>query len=183
MIGMIFYPDSPRYISEIEAREIVSSLPEDLIPVGVFVNPGYEEIKSVVENVGIKGVQIHGKANVEDIRKLDLKLIQAHRINESFQFDTLSEEECDYTLLDNRVNGFYGGTGKVFDWSLIPSHIDKERLILAGGLNPDNVTDAILKVNPALVDVSSGVESSPGIKDKSELRKLFEAVEVANSGF
>lgn len=182
MIGMIFYPDSPRYVSEIEARNIVSSLPEDIIPVGVFVNPLFDEIKSVVEKVGIKGIQIHGKANVEDTRKLDLKLIRAHRIDESFRFDTISDEECDYILLDNKVNGLYGGTGSLFDWNLIPSHIDRETLILAGGLNPDNIVDAILRVNPAIVDISSGVESSPGIKDKSELRKLFEAVEVANSG-
>lgn len=177
-IGMIFYSESPRFVTYETASKIVSSLPDDVIPVGVFVNPTNEEIGSAIKQTGIKAVQIHGNVNIEKLKELDIIQIRAYGINDSFDFNSISENNCDYLLLDNSVSGHYGGTGKTFVWKNIPASVDRDKLILAGGLNPENVGSAIKSVKPAVVDVSSGVESSPGIKDKTKLKEFFKSVPV-----
>lgn len=190
-IGMIFYPDSPRFVTYETALKIVSSLPELVIPVGVFVNPTLEEVVSGIKETGIKAVQIHGTLNQDELKELKIIKIRAFGINDSFDFRSVSDNDYDYLLLDNSIKGQYGGTGKTFNWTKIPSSINKDKLILAGGLNPENIGEAIKSVKPAVVDVSSGVESSPGIKDKSKLITFFKSVpvrlmpgkEIADRGF
>ena len=180
MIGMIFYDKSPRFISNSAAEKIVQILPEEVLPVGVFVNPEVEEISSIIDNTGIRAVQIHGKFNSDEVNNLKLPLIQAYSISDKNDFDSIRQNGSDYFLLDNKELNRYGGTGKTFDWELIPTDLRKDRMILAGGITAENAAEAISKINPAFLDVSSGVESSPGIKDKMKLEQLFEAVERAN---
>ncbi|MCH7887315.1 MAG: phosphoribosylanthranilate isomerase [Candidatus Marinimicrobia bacterium] len=180
MIGMIFYDKSPRFISNSVAEKIVRILPEDVLPVGVFVNPTIEEVNPVVEATGIKALQIHADFVIEELRKLNLPLIQAYSISNKSDFDSLRRNGSDYFLLDNKELNSYGGTGRTFDWELIPTDLRKDRMILAGGINVENVADAISKIKPAFLDISSGVESSPGIKDRMKLEQLFSAVEKAN---
>ena len=182
-IGMIFYSESPRYINYETVSKIVSSLPDGVIPVGVFVEPTREEIISAIEQTGITAVQIHSNSKITDLNGLNVIQIRAYGVNDLFDFNSISENDCDYLLLDNSVKGQYGGTGGKFNWNNIPASIDRDKLILAGGLNPENVGDAIHIVMPSIVDVSSGVESSPGIKDKFKLSDFFKSVELANSGF
>ena len=182
-IGIIFYPKSPRFVVNETALNIVSSLPDEVIPVGVFVNPKRNEIISAVEETGIKAVQVHGSMDFNKLKELNIIRIRAFRINDSFDFNAIPDNEFDYTLLDNFINGQYGGTGKTFDWKNIPPSINRAKFILAGGLKPENVGTAIKTLKPAVVDVSSGVESSPGIKDESKVREFFKSVENADSGF
>ena len=181
MIGMIFYDKSPRFISNSAAEKIVQILPEEVLPVGVFVNPEVEEISSIIDNTGIKAVQIHGKFNSDEVNSLNLPLIQAYSISDKNDFDSIRQNGSDYFLLDNKELNSYGGTGKTFDWELIPTDLRKDRMILAGGITAENAAEAVSKINPAFLDVSSGVESSPGIKDKMKLEQLFKAVERANA--
>ncbi len=181
MIGMIFYDKSPRFISDSAAEKIVQILPEEVLPVGVFVNPEVEEISSIIDNTGIKALQIHGKFNSDEVNSLNLPLIQAYSISDKNDFDSIRQNGSDYFLLDNKELNSYGGTGKTFDWELIPTDLRKDRMILAGGITAENAAEAISKINPAFLDVSSGVESSPGIKDKMKLEQLFKAVERANA--
>lgn len=180
MIGMIFYDKSPRFISNSAAEKIVQILPEEVLPVGVFVNPEVEEISSIIDNTGIKALQIHGKFNSDEVNSLNLPLIQAYSISDKNDFDSIRQNGSDYFLLDNKELNSYGGTGKTFDWELIPTDLRKDRMILAGGITAENAAEAVSKINPAFLDVSSGVESSPGIKDKMKLEQLFKAVERAN---
>ena len=181
MIGMIFYDKSPRFISDSAAEKIVQILPEEVLPVGVFVNPEVEKISSIIDNTGIKALQIHGKFNNDEVNNLNLPLIQAYSISDKNDFDSIRQNGSDYFLLDNKELNRYGGTGKTFDWELIPTDLRKDRMILAGGITAENAAEAISKISPAFLDVSSGVESSPGIKDKMKLEQLFKAVERANA--
>ena len=181
MIGMIFYDKSPRFISDSAAEKIVQILPEEVLPVGVFVNPEVEKISSIIDNTGIKALQIHGKFNSDEVNSLNLPLIQAYSISDKNDFDSIRQNGSDYFLLDNKELNSYGGTGKTFDWELIPTDIRKDRMILAGGITAENAAEAVSKISPAFLDVSSGVESSPGIKDKMKLEQLFKAVERANA--
>ena len=181
MIGMIFYDKSPRFISDSAAEKIVQILPEEVLPVGVFVNPEVEKISSIIDNTGIKALQIHGKFNSDEVNSLNLPLIQAYSIIDKNDFDSIRQNGSDYFLLDNKELNRYGGTGKTFDWELIPTDLRKDRMILAGGITAENAAEAVSKINRAFLDVSSGVESSPGIKDKMKLEQLFKAVERANA--
>ena len=180
MIGMIFYDKSPRFISDSAAEKIVQILPKEVLPVGVFVNPEVEKISSIIDNTGIKALQIHGKFNSDEVNSLNLPLIQAYSISDKNDFDSIRQNGSDYFLLDNKELNSYGGTGKTFDWELIPTDLRKDRMILAGGITAENAAEAVSKINPAFLDVSSGVESSPGIKDKMKLEQLFKAVDRAN---
>ena len=180
MIGMIFYDKSPRFISNSVSEKIVQILPDEVLPVGVFVNPTVEDISSIIDKTGIKALQIHGNFVIEEFSKLNLPIIQAYSISNKSDFDSLRRNGSDYFLLDNKELNIYGGTGKAFDWELIPSALRKDRMILAGGINVENVTRAISKIKPAFLDISSGVESSPGIKDKMKLEQLLNAVERPN---
>ena len=182
MIGMIFYGKSPRFISNNAAEKIVQILPETVLPVGVFVNPTVEEISSAIDATGIRALQIHADFVIEEFGKLDLPIIRAYSISAENDFDSVRGNGSDYFLLDNKELNSYGGTGKRFDWEIIPSSLRRDRMILAGGINAENVSVAISAVKPAFLDISSGVESSPGIKDKMKLEQLFNAVERANSG-
>ena len=166
-IGFVFYPSSKRYVSLEKAREISRDLPPFVFRVGVFVNESFESVLNTASFVGLNAVQLHGDESPEFCEKLNEKImvIKAVGISERADVERALEYGKFPVLLDTKVPG-YGGSGRTFNWSLVLPYRDRFRyLILSGGLNPENVEEAIEMVKPFAVDVSSGVEISPGKKD------------------
>lgn len=178
MLGFNFYERSPRYVEPHLARDIVSALPDKLGKVGIFVNMEEYRVDEFIDLIGLTAVQMHGdedRSFVNELRKYtDLTLIKALRVNKDFRVSSVAEYGANAILLDSYSADGYGGTGSVFDWTtaravrtLVPT------LYLAGGLNPENVADAIRQVRPYAVDVASGVESSPGKKDPKKVEAFI----------
>ena len=179
-LGFIFYRGSKRYIDPNSAKEIISSLPPFLTKVGVFVNQELEEIADIQENTGINAVQLHGDETPELCRSLSSAVIKAIRVKDSEDIERLAQYPVQAILLDTYSDAEYGGTGKSFDWGILDNKSIAEKIILSGGLNPDNVAEAVRIVNPYAVDVSSGVEAEPGKKDHEKLKKFIEAIRNGN---
>lgn len=175
-LGFVFVKGSPRTIMPDGARKIIDSLPPFVMPVGVFVDSPAEEILSTIQQTGIQCVQLHGNESPEEYAKINLPIIKAFRIKTNFQADVLLQFPAAAYLLDTFVDEVAGGTGKTFDWNAAVAAKACGRIILAGGLTPDNITDAITHVRPYGVDISSGVESTPRKKDKRKLQRLFAAI-------
>ncbi|MFQ5733098.1 MAG: phosphoribosylanthranilate isomerase [Planctomycetaceae bacterium] len=187
-VGLNFYSKSPRHVTPAAAREIVEDLPETIAPVGLFVNHPIEQIASVCAETGIRHVQLHGDETVGDLEELhalaaELQIIRAFRVGDGglqpvaeFVQDCRTQSMPLFAcLLDARVAGRYGGTGHVAPWELIRDEYrfdDWPPLILAGGLTPDNVAEAIRTVQPWGVDAAGGVETVPAVKD-AELSRRF----------
>jgi phosphoribosylanthranilate isomerase len=180
-IGMIFYGGSRRAITAAMARHIVAVLPAFVTPVALFVNPQVDEVRRISDEVGPQLLQFHGEESPEFCAQFRLPYIKAVKVRTGV--DLL---QCDRfyaaakgLLLDAYVDGSQGGTGTSFDWTLIPSRLSRPP-ILAGGLSPENVGDAIRRVRPWAVDVSSGVESSAGIKDPAKIAEFMRGVRNAD---
>ncbi len=173
-LGFNFYRPSPRYIAPELARDIVAQLPDSVIPVGIFVNePDPEDVLALVEKVGLRMAQLHGDESPEYcIRIGTTRTIKALRVSGDFQLSRVLEYPVNAVLLDAFDPRLYGGTGKAVDWSLAAIVAGSVRTFLAGGLSPENIREAVETVRPWAVDVNSGVESAPGIKDKERLVKL-----------
>ncbi|HMO80064.1 MAG TPA: phosphoribosylanthranilate isomerase [Pyrinomonadaceae bacterium] len=177
MLGLNFFERSPRYVSRDTASEICSRLPDQMKKVGVFVNADIDGILSVCSAVPLDVIQLHGDESVSyeaELRaRTELETIKAVRVHEGFDiYETVNFDSI--ILLDTFQKGEYGGTGQSFDWqiakdvwTLVPS------LILAGGLRPENVAEAVRTVGPYAVDVASGVESSPGKKDPKKVEAFI----------
>ncbi len=181
-LGFIFYTKSSRYISPEQAAEIIKKLPPLVDRVGVFVNAPIEEI-ALAAGLGLSYLQLHGNESVEYCRQIRQQLpfcgiIKAFRVgDESRPEDFTPYDDCvDAFLLDTYVQGEKGGTGKAFDWSIIERLKLQRPIFLAGGLSPENVASAITEVHPFAVDINSGVESQPGVKDHARLRNLLQLV-------
>jgi len=175
-LGFVFWPKSPRFVDPYRARGIVLSLPPFVTPVGLFVNQPAEYINGVASLVRLGAVQLHGDETPEDAEAITRPIIKAITTTEDTG-DTESHWPSRITLLvDAHDPDRRGGTGKTVDWNAAATVAKKRRTILAGGLTPENVADAIARVQPFGVDVSSGVEQSPGIKDRARLRAFFESV-------
>ncbi len=173
-LGFILYPPSPRYVGS-RLSELLKAVK---IPkkVAVFVDAPYEEIKSALD-LGVDLIQLHGRENLDLARKIGLqRCIKTFRIKDSLSFDELDYWRDAYALLlDTYKEGLPGGTGKTFNWDIARDIVLKgHRIFLAGGLNPDNVLEAISKVNPYAIDLSSGLEKSPGKKDPKKIEVFFE---------
>ena len=152
-LGFIFAKESPRAVTPETARDIIKKLPSSIVSVGVFVNKPEEEILSIIEQTGIGCVQLHGNEMPADYSKINIPIIKAFRVNEHFQADTLEQFPAAAYLLDAYVIGTAGGTGKTFDWDTALKAKAFGRIILAGGLTPENIGDAIKKVRPYAVDI------------------------------
>jgi phosphoribosylanthranilate isomerase len=177
MLGFNFYEQSPRFVGLPTARDIAAKIPKSVFKVGVFVNMEASRIDEFVSMVGLDGIQIHGDeddAFVSELRsKTHTKIIKACRITTDRSTWPSAENDADYFLLDSYSNE-YGGSGRTFDWSVVDALNGlKEKIILAGGLNEDNVAEAVGTVRPFAVDVASGVESSPGKKDPRKLEAFI----------
>jgi phosphoribosylanthranilate isomerase len=182
-IGLMFYEKSPRHISIQAAREIVRELPLHVIKVGVFVNPSEELVMRVISDCGVGLLQFHGDETPEFCTQFGLMSMKAFRIRDAESLRALPMYLTDAWLLDAHVKDKLGGTGEKFNWDLA---IEAQKLgrpiFLAGGLIPENVGEAVRKVNPFAVDVSSGVESSPGKKDHAKVRAFIETAKEINHG-
>ena len=183
-IGMIFYEGSPRRVDVETAQAIVRVLPPFVARVGVFVNALRARIDKTVERVGLNTVQLSGDEAPGYVRSIkSAPVVKAIRIEDFRDIQSASEYlgTCSAMLVDAKVEGAYGGTGKTFDWSLA-SELMREDLpvIIAGGLTPENVGDVVRRLRPHGVDCSSGVEWEPGVKDYDRMRRFVAEVRRAD---
>jgi indole-3-glycerol phosphate synthase/phosphoribosylanthranilate isomerase len=177
-IGLVFWPKSRRAVSVEQAQRIARALPPFVLRVGVFVDAPRDVLISTAETVGLDMLQLHGEEAPESLEGLPRRVLKAVRVGPQFQpQDAWRYENAAAILLDTRREGKPGGTGETFDWSLVREVRRRARyVVLAGGLTPENVAAAVEAVHPDAVDVSSGVELSPGRKDPERLRAFIEAV-------
>lgn len=176
-IGLVFYAPSPRNVNLQQAIEIVSKIPAFISVVGLFVNAEAQFISDVATKVKLDLLQFHGDESPEECQRYGLPFIKAIRVKSDTNLVQCAKDftHAKALLLDTYTEGVAGGTGQVFDWSLIPPSLTKP-VILAGGLNPENVALAISQVNPYAVDVSGGVESAKGIKDAAKIAVFMQQV-------
>jgi phosphoribosylanthranilate isomerase len=172
-LGFIFYTKSPRFIKIKEAKRIISKLPPFISKVGVFVDEKLSKIEKIYEECRLSAVQLHGDETPLFCRKIKYPVIKSFRVKDKNSLDILPKYKVNAFLLDTFHQEKLGGTGEKFDWSLAKKAKKIGPIILAGGLNPKNISEAIRTVKPYAVDVSSGVEKSPGIKDKQKLRDFI----------
>jgi phosphoribosylanthranilate isomerase len=178
-LGFVFYEKSPRFISMKTAAEISRALPSFIIRVGVFVNPTKELVLKAIAECGLSLLQFHGDEPPEFCAQFGLMNIKAFRIRNAESLKELSKYKTDAWLLDAYSSDNLGGTGGVFNWDLaVEAQKLKRPIFLAGGLTPQNVAEAVRKVRPFGVDVSSGVESSPGKKDHTKVRAFIDAAKT-----
>ena len=180
-LGFVFWPKSPRFVDPYRARDIVSTLPPFVTAVGVFVNQATDYVNGVATLAGLGAVQLHGDETVADACGITRPVLKAVAIAESSDEEIERWPQHVTLLLDVHDPVRRGGTGRTVDWTRAAAIARRRRIVLAGGLTPDNVGDAIARVGPFGVDVSSGVEKSPGVKDHGRLRALFRAVSEADS--
>ena len=178
-IGLVFYPPSPRHVDLKTAAELARAVPPLVSIVGLFVNADPQDVRETLAAMPVHVLQFHGDENEAYCRQFDRPYLKAARVKAGLDLVqyAASFPTAQAIVLDACVDG-YGGGGKVFDWSLIPPQIGKP-IILSGGLDAGNVGEAIARVHPAAVDVSSGVESAPGIKDTDKIRAFVAAVRSA----
>jgi phosphoribosylanthranilate isomerase len=177
-LGFNFWPRSKRYLPPGEARAIVRRLPPFVTAVGVFVDPSREEVLRAVDASGVGMVQLHGDEPPELCASLPLPVLKAVRLQTSHDLAALASYEVQAFLLDAPTAG-YGGSGRTCDWGLAAEVARELRVVLAGGLGPDNVAEAVRTVRPWAVDVASGVESAPGAKDPALVARFVERAKEA----
>ena len=177
-IGLIFVEKSPRYVSLTEARVIAESLPPFVTVVGLFMNATAEAVREALKVVPLNLLQFHGDETPEFCDQFNMPYIKVLRMRDNANVVAYAQEypNASAIILDTYHKGVGGGTGQSFDWSLIPDDIPLP-VILAGGLNPENVASAIETVKPYAVDVSSGVESEPAIKDHKIIEQFIKEVQ------
>jgi phosphoribosylanthranilate isomerase len=176
-VGLVFWPQSPRFIDPYRARAIAAALPPGVTPVGVFVDQPAEYVMGVAHLVPLGAVQLHGSESIDNFVCLAQRLIKAVPVTEDFQAADIDLIPPYVTvLLDAHDPVRRGGTGRTIDWSVAAAVAARRRTILSGGLTAANVGEAVTRVRPYMVDVSSGVESTPGVKDPVRLREFFSAL-------
>lgn len=179
-IGLVFYPPSPRFVDFDRACDLARRVPPFVTVVGLFVNPDPSYVEEALARVPLQMLQFHGDEPEKACARYGRPWIKAARVRAGV--DLVEFQACHQAasgiLLDAFVEG-YGGGGKVFDWSLIPADFSR-RLILSGGLDPDNVVEAVRRVRPWAVDVSSGVEAGKGIKDAAKIAAFIAGVRHAD---
>ncbi len=168
-LGFVFYPKSPRHVSPETVKNIISLLPPFVTTVGVFVNAPPSEIKETVDFTGLDIVQLHGEEPQEECSFWP-RVIKAFRVRDFTDLELLKRYKVSAYLLDTYSPDSPGGTGQVFNWDIAVEAKKFGPVILAGGLTPDNIAEAVARVKPYAVDVSSGVEAEKGIKDHEKLR-------------
>lgn len=179
-IGLVFYPNSPRYVAPERATEIVKKIPAFVSVVGLFVNAEPAEIERILATVPLDILQFHGDETPAQCRQFSKPYMKAVRVKSDTNLVQCAADYADAKalLLDAFAEGVPGGTGQVFDWKLIPQNLELP-VVLAGGLNAENVAQAISVVQPYAVDVSGGVEASKGIKDAAKIAAFMRGVSNA----
>ncbi|GIX46839.1 MAG: N-(5'-phosphoribosyl)anthranilate isomerase [Candidatus Tectimicrobiota bacterium] len=180
LIGLIFYPPSPRYVTPAQARAIVQSLPPSVQAVGVFVNETADTIRRIATASGVHLVQLHGEESPELCRQLPWPVIKTFRFTEQVQPAQMPQYPVAAYLIEGFHPAVYGGGGAKADWHRVASLHAYGRIILAGGLTPENVQEAIRIARPYAVDVCSGVEAVPGKKDWDKVRAFVQRAKTAS---
>jgi phosphoribosylanthranilate isomerase len=191
-LGFVFYPNSPRYVTPAQAARLAAALPPFVSAVALFVNPTVEQVEEVARAAPVALVQFHGDETAAQCAAIAARVarpfVRAFRVKPDTSASDLLECESAYRaaspwfsglLLDTFVDA-YGGAGKVFDWSLIPKEL-APRVVLSGGLSVHNATEAVVRVRPFAVDISSGVEQQKGIKDARKIAAFIAAVRAADA--
>jgi phosphoribosylanthranilate isomerase len=172
-VGFIFARSSPRFVGPDEAGEIIRRLPPFVSPVGVFVNEERAHVMSALARSGIRCIQFHGDETPEETAGYPVPVIKAFTVGDRFDPGIIMSYPGPAWLLDASVPGMRGGTGNTFDWSVARDASQYGRIILGGGITPGNALSAIHAARPYALDVSSGVETSPGLKDRTKIRSLM----------
>lgn len=181
ILGFIFYPGSPRYITPDKAADIIRHLPFHTTPVGILVRPAAEDVITLQKYTGCRAMQVYEPKDFEPFHPFHFPVIWAFRGVESVKKATIQNLKApDIILIDTYSNKAYGGTGKVFNWKTIPGSIPRDKLILAGGITGDTIRDALVEVHPAVIDIAGGSESVPGKKDFQKIRTLISCVHAFN---
>ncbi|MCL4171460.1 UNVERIFIED_CONTAM: hypothetical protein GTU68_022568 [Idotea baltica] len=176
-IGLVFYAPSPRYVTISQAAAIVDAIPPFVSVVALFVNATKDEIGEVISQVSVDVLQFHGDEAETECVQYGLPYLKAIRVKQDTNLIQYAKtyQSAKALLLDTYSEHAVGGTGQVFDWSLIPKNLSMP-VILAGGLTPENVSEAVKQVHPYAVDVSGGVEASKGIKDSVKVAAFMAAI-------
>lgn len=178
-LGFIFHPESPRSVTPATAKKIISELPPFVSTVGVFVNRNKSEICEIASDTGINIIQLHGSEPPEECTTCR-KVIKAVRVQDMSDLETVKRyREASAILLDTYARGMAGGTGETFNWDIAIEAKRFGKIILAGGLTPENVAEAVKTVRPYGIDVASGVEAHAGKKDHKKLRSFIERAQKA----
>ncbi len=179
-LGFIFYKKSPRYISPVDAKAIIKRLPPFVSSVGIFVNESRDSVIEIATECSLTAVQLSGDETRDFFMSLPFQVIKAVRVKDASSLGVIRSYDPGATiLLDSFVPGTYGGTGTSFDWQLVGGYLNDYHIIMAGGLRPENVSDMLRELRPYGIDVSSGVEQSPGKKDPEKLRSFVRNVKKA----
>lgn len=182
-LGFIFFPGSPRCVTPQKAAMIAAVLPETVLRVGVFVDEEPAQIRKIAALVGLDVVQLHGNEPPAVCEELsDFRVWKAFRVAPGFNIDSLKVYPCEAYFLDAASNGAYGGTGRTFPWPIAVEAKRHGRVILAGGLDRDNVGEAVRQVAPHGVDASSKLERKPGLKDPDKVKAYLEAALSGGEG-
>lgn len=172
-LGFVFFEKSPRYITPDKAKEIISHLPPFVTTVGVFVNEEAARIKEIMDIAGVNILQLHGDEK-PDACTICHRVIKALRVKNFTDLKPLENYRCSAFLLDTYSPESYGGTGQIFNWDIAVEAKRFGKIILSGGLNPDNIEKAVMYVRPYAVDVSSGIEEQKGKKDLKKMKAFIE---------
>jgi len=177
-IGLNFYPHSPRYVDLAKAEKIREAVPSGVWCVGVFVNAPRSAVEEIVSCLHLDAIQFHGDEKEEELKGWGRKVIRAFRLRGGELPSQVLACGADYLLIDAYEESKYGGTGQTLSWDAL-GDLPRDRLILAGGLTPENVAQAVRAVRPLAVDVASGVETSPGKKDPHKLEAFISHAQAA----
>lgn len=182
-IGLVFHPDSPRHLPLSRARTVAEAIPAMMTVTGLFVNPSRARVTEHLQGLRLDLLQFHGEEDAAFCESFDRPYMKAIRVRPGVDIAAAiaAFPSAAAILLDAWDDGAAGGTGRVFDWQEIQAAVDRDRLVLAGGLNPDNVGEAIRQVAPYAVDVSTGIEAGPGRKSTQRMRHFALAVQNAGS--
>ncbi|MBC8017214.1 MAG: phosphoribosylanthranilate isomerase [Verrucomicrobia bacterium] len=174
-LGFVFYSASPRYVSPEQAAEIIRRLPPFVQTVGLFVDEHPATVNATADQCGLDLVQLHGEETPEYCASIRRRVLKAFRVRDKSTLDSLLQYHVAGYLLDAWSPVAHGGTGQIFNWEIAAEAVQRgHRIVLAGGLTPENIAESIRQVRPHGVDVSSGVESAPGRKDPFKIRLLIE---------
>ncbi len=180
-LGFNFWPGSKRYVAPAAAAEIIRALPAGVVPVGVFVDPTAEELADAVRASGVRIAQLHGDESPAFCAAAPVPVVKGIRVADEHSLAALASYEVHAFLLDS-ASGGYGGSGLAFDWRLAAVAAQTVPVWLAGGLRPETVGEAVRRVRPRGVDVASGVESSPGVKDAAKMEAFIRNAKQAWKG-
>jgi phosphoribosylanthranilate isomerase len=179
-LGFIFYDESKRRIDVTAAKEIIHKLSPFTMKVGVFVNENPDTVNRIIHDVSLNTAQLHGDEEPEYLEKIYAARIKTFRIKNNFNFESLNRyKNCGY-LLDTFSQIEYGGTGKRFNWEMIPISL-RDKIILAGGISTDNIEQIFNEINPTAIDILSSLEIEPGKKDKKKVEEFFNKIKTIRS--